>query len=225
MISPAFRFHSAKKTKEMNLVLPYICELKIVTMNNTFKETLTQYSLLQHPFYLAWNDGTLTKQQLALYAGEYGSFIKLISKGWQQAGEQEIAKEENEHYELWQNFAGSVGSQSVSSNLPAVKQLVSTTESHYSTYAGSLGALYAFEAQQPATATSKLEGLKKHYSQWNADETYFEIHACDWQEPAMLEEKIAMLSEHDKAIAHAACASTGKALWDALTGIMEAHMN
>ncbi|HLK28994.1 MAG TPA: iron-containing redox enzyme family protein [Puia sp.] len=194
-------------------------------MNNTFKDTLAKHSLLQHPFYLAWNEGKLTREQLALYAGEYGSFIKLISKGWQQAGEQKIAEEEMEHYELWQKFAGSLGTHSIAANLPAVKNLVEETNNHYSNYPAALGALYAFEAQQPATASSKLEGLKKHYSTWNADETYFEIHATDFAEPALLEEKINALNENDKAIAHEACASTTKALWDALTGIMDAQKN
>lgn len=194
-------------------------------MNNTFKDTLEQHSLLKHPFYLAWNEGTLTRDQLALYAGEYGSFIQLISKGWQQAGEEAIAQEEVEHYDLWQKFAVSLGTNLIAPNLPSVKNLVSETETHYKNYASALGALYAFEAQQPATAASKLEGLKKHYSNWNADETYFEIHATDFAEPAMLEEKINALNENDRAIAHEACASTTKALWNALSGIMDAQKN
>ncbi len=194
-------------------------------MNNSFSETFKQYNLLQHPFYLAWNEGKLTQKQLALYAAEYGSFIKLISKGWLKAGEHEIAVEEMEHYELWQNFAGSIGSKSIAANLPSVKQLVTTTEYHYSTYPGALGALYAFEAQQPSTTTSKLDGLRKHYSHWKADEIYFTIHANDYEEPAMLEEKINGLNENDKAIALSACESTCKGLWDALSGIMEEQVN
>jgi pyrroloquinoline-quinone synthase len=194
-------------------------------MNNHFSEILKQYDLLQHPFYLAWNEGRLTLDQLALYAGEYGSFIKLISQGWQKAGEKGIAAEEIEHFVLWQNFASSIGSESIAANLPSVKQLVSTTESQYVSYAGALGALYAFEVQQPGTASSKLEGLRKNYSHLNADETYFKVHENDLAEPAMLEGKINMLNEHDRAIAQSACASTCKSLWDALTGIMEVQMN
>lgn len=194
-------------------------------MNHTFSGTLQQYNLLEHPFYLAWNEGKLTREQLALYAGEYGLFIKLISEGWEQAGEHQIAAEEMEHFAMWQNFAGSIGAKPIAANLPSVKQLVSTTESHYKTYAAALGALYAFEAQQPATASSKLNGLRKNYSHLNADETYFKVHENDLAEPAMLEEKINLLNEKDKSIAHSACASTCKSLWDALLGIMEVQMN
>jgi hypothetical protein len=41
----------------------------------------------------------------------------------------------------------------------------------------------------------------------------------------MLEEKINLLNEKDKAIAGSACSSSCKALWDALSGIMEARIN
>ncbi|HEX5155311.1 MAG TPA: hypothetical protein VFW07_27910 [Parafilimonas sp.] len=194
-------------------------------MNIHFSELFKKYNLLNHPFYLAWNEGRLTQQQLALYAAEYGAFIKLISKGWQQIREQEIANEETEHFHLWQNFAISIGAGSINANLPSSKQLVSLTEESYKTYAGALGALYAFEAQQPATASSKLEGIRKHYAHWNADETYFKVHKNDLYEPALLEDKINMLSDNDKAIATSACAASCKALWDALSGIMEYNMN
>lgn len=194
-------------------------------MNNTFSGIFKQYDLLQHPFYLAWNEGKLTREQLALYAGEYGSFIKLISKGWKKIGENEIAEEETGHYNLWENFAASIGSASVGASLPAVKQLVSITEDSYKTRVGALGALYAFEVQQPATASSKLNGLREHYGHWNADETYFIAHKDDQHEPALLEEKINMLTESDKAIAESACEHTCKALWEALSGIMAANMN
>jgi len=194
-------------------------------MIKKLSQSLEQYNLLQHPFYLAWNEGKLSRAQLALYAGEYGSFINLISKGWQQAGETAIAKEETEHFVIWQRFASSIGSQAIGDSLPAVKQLVSTSEANYQTYAGALGALYAFEAQQPGTTSSKLVGLRKHYGSWKADETYFEIHANDFDEPALLLDKINQLNETDLAAALAACESTCKALWDALSGIMDAQLN
>ena len=102
-----------------------------------------------------------------------------------------------------------------------VNELVSSVKNCFGSYAGALGALYAFEAQQPATASSKLEGLKKHYSNWQADETYFTIHQADFEEPALLEEKINSLSKEEKLVAALACEETCSLLWNALTGIME----
>jgi len=190
-------------------------------MQRLFSPVFEQYNLLQHPFYLAWNEGTLTKEQMAVYAGEYGSFIQLISEGWQAAGEQAIAQEEEEHFILWKKFAESLETKNMGATIDQVNELVNSVKNNFGSHAGALGALYAFEAQQPATASSKLEGLKKHYNKWQADETYFTIHQSDFQEPALLEEKINSLSKEDKIIAALACEETCSLLWNALTGIME----
>jgi pyrroloquinoline-quinone synthase len=190
-------------------------------MQRLFSPVFEQYNLLQHPFYLAWNEGKLTKEQMAVYAGEYGSFIQLISEGWQAAGEQAIAKEEEEHFILWKKFAESLEAKNMGTTIDQVDELVNSVKNSFGSHAGALGALYAFEAQQPATASSKLEGLKKHYNQWQADETYFTIHQSDFQEPALLEEKINSLSKEDKIMAALACEETCRLLWNALTGIME----
>ena len=193
---------------------------KFISMK-IYSETFRKYNLLDHPFYLAWNEGKLSCEQLSLYAQQYGSFIQLISNGWQAANEEGIATEEQEHYILWQKFGKSLNKEKINISLPAVADLVNCTKENYKNYAGALGALYAFEAQQPGTATSKLAGLKKHYSQWNVDETYFTIHADDVEEPALLEEKINLLSEKDKLTAADACETTCRLLWNALTDIYE----
>jgi pyrroloquinoline-quinone synthase len=190
-------------------------------MQGLFAHIFEQYNLLQHPFYLAWNEGHLTKEQMAVYAGEYGSFIQLISEGWHAAGEQAIAQEEEEHYVLWRNFSESLGTKNMGATISQVNELVRSVKNCFRSYAGALGALYAFEAQQPATASLKLEGIKRHYNNWQADGTYFTIHQADIEEPALLEKKINSLSKEEKLVAALACEETCNLLWDALTGIME----
>ena len=123
--------------------------------------------------------------------------------------------------EIWKNFAESLETKNIGATVKEVTGLVNSVKNSFRSYAGALGALYAFEAQQPATASSKLEGLKKHYSQWEADETYFTIHQADFEEPALLEEKINVLSKEEKLVAALACEETSSLLWSALTGIME----
>jgi pyrroloquinoline-quinone synthase len=194
---------------------------KFQIMQRLFSSVFEQYNLLQHPFYLAWNEGRLTKEQMAVYASKYGSFIQLISEGWEVAGEQAIAAEEQEHYTLWRLFAKSLTATDTGAGIREVNELVNSVKNSFGSYAGALGALYAFEAQQPATASSKLEGLKKHYGSWQADETYFTIHQADVEEPALLEEKINALSKEEKLVAALACEETCVRLWNALTGIME----
>jgi len=152
---------------------------------------------------------------------EYGAFIQQISEGWKRVGENEIAEEEQEHFVLWKKFADSLNAGEVEATVPQVSELVSSTNKHFQSYAGAIGALYAFEAQQPGTASSKLQGLKEHYSGWHADETYFTIHEHDFEEPALLEEKFNALSAKEKIMAQTAFENTCSRLWDALTGIMQ----
>ena len=184
-----------------------------------FSEAFHQYNLLEHPFYRAWNEGKLTRERLGLYAKQYGSFINLISNGWENVNEDAIAVEEQEHFELWKEFGKSLNDEPGNVYLPAVDQLLKTTKEHYESYPGALGALYAFEAQQPGTAASKLQGLRDHYSTWQIDETYFEIHADDIEEPALLEEKINALTPSEKLVAELACTAVCRALYNALTDI------
>ena len=190
-------------------------------MTMYYPEVFAKYNLLDHPFYLAWNEGKLSKEQLSLYAVQYGSFIQLISQGWEVANEESIALEEEQHYILWQKFSRSLHTEQQNITLAAVDQLVSSTNENYKIYAAALGTLYAFEAQQPGTATSKLAGLQKHYGNWNVDETYFRIHENDIAEPALLEKKINALSTEQRIIAADACEATCKSLWNSLSAIYE----
>ena len=187
-----------------------------------FHEVFKEFDLLKHPFYQAWNEGKLTRDQLATYATQYGHFIQLVSEGWQKAGEESIALEEQEHYVIWQKFGNSLGADNkTTTSLHEVNELVSSVSKNFSSYAGAIGALYAFEKQQPATSGSKLDGLRKHYQQWNVDETYFKIHETDFDEPALLEAKYEALSPAEKILAANACKETCMHLWNALSGIAD----
>ncbi|HVN16903.1 MAG TPA: iron-containing redox enzyme family protein, partial [Anaerolineales bacterium] len=83
----------------------------------------------------------------------------------------------------------------------------------------SLGAMYAFEMQQPATAQSKLNGLKTHYHLPADTEPYFEIHSSNEHESEKLLAALEQLSAEDQTEALAACELMAESLWNALTGI------
>jgi pyrroloquinoline-quinone synthase len=193
-------------------------------LERQLNDILSAKDLLQHPFYQAWSNGTLPTDKLRVYAREYGSFIELIEAGWHACHEREIAAVEAEHYELWKGFSGSLGNETIEATINEVKGLTGTCEKHFSDYASSLGALYAFEAQQPATATSKLKGLRDHYVGLQADETYFKVHVDDEEEPALILQKMEALPQEDQDRAVAACREVADQLWNALSGIMDAEM-
>jgi pyrroloquinoline quinone (PQQ) biosynthesis protein C len=81
--------------------------------------------------------------------------------------------------------------------------------------------MYAFEAQQPATAKSKLDGLKEHYSLPVEAEPYFEVHSANWHESEKILSAVEQLSGEEQAQVKQACENMAKALWNALTGIHE----
>lgn len=184
-------------------------------------ETIGRYDLLEHPFYQAWSAGTLPVDALATYAREYGAFIGVLDRGWATLGEPEAAAVERHHVALWNDFARALGTCVVDAPaLGALQALVDEAKLSFATAAGAVGALYAFEAQQPSTARSKLQGLASHYAALPAEiRPYFEAHAGETGEGALLAEKLESMTEVEKTQALSACERMSKALWDALTGI------
>ncbi|HXH61202.1 MAG TPA: iron-containing redox enzyme family protein [Fimbriimonadaceae bacterium] len=186
---------------------------------------VAKYDLLKHPFYEAWNAGTLPTEALATYAEEYGAFVQTVPAGWAAHGDPRTASEEVMHAVLWERFANALGTTSI--NPPKIKQtksLVDTCTHLYKDPVTALGGLYAFEAQQPHTSTSKLQGLRTHYSTLpKAVEPYFEVHCDDVHEMAWIVDRLEGKSDDEKARAVAACQEVAKGLWDALTGIHDQH--
>ncbi len=195
------------------------------TIIDRLDSSIADRNLLNHPFYQAWNDGTLPTDSLTLYAWEYRRFIGKIADGWDACGFNDIAEVERSHYDMWVDFARSLQSEAVTTEISEVTALVQTCDQANSSEAAALGALYAFECQQPYTASSKLAGLRKHYSSLEADETYFKVHVDDFDEPALIRQRILALSEGEQEIALEACRNTATALWDALTGIQACQLN
>lgn len=178
-------------------------------------------NLLKHPFYQAWSAGQLPQEALRTYAREYGAFIALLPNGWQALNDQETAQEEREHLELWEDFAQGLGTQVGEAQIPEVENLVDTTHTLWASPATALGALYAFEAQQPATARTKLEGLKAFYQLSEAAEPYFEIHSHNEHEAEKLLYQMKQLSPAEQRSAIQACEQMSQGLWTALSGIYD----
>ena len=184
---------------------------------------IADHNLLNHPFYQAWSAGELSLDTLRSYAREYGTFISTIPQGWEAVDDAEIAAEETEHIDLWADFATGLNTTVSEAQIPQVKSLVETANELFSERATALGALYAFEAQQPATAASKLAGLKAFYQLPETAEPYFETHAHNEHEAEILLEQIAELPSESQAIVVEACEQMSVALWNALTGIHDAE--
>jgi len=188
-------------------------------MKESLQRIVENWNLLKHPFYQAWSSGKLPLEALRLYAREYGVFIGSLAAGWQALDDLETAQEEREHAELWDQFASALDTTVSEPTLPETKELLSAAEALFTNPATALGAMYAFEAQQPGTSTSKLDGLRAHYSLSPAAEPYFEIHSANWHESEKLLRLLAGLSPEEKSRALQACERMSASLWNALTAI------
>jgi pyrroloquinoline-quinone synthase len=186
---------------------------------------VAQHSLLGHPFYVAWSMGELPVEALRDYAREYGTFIATISDGWRAARLQAVAEVEEHHTHVWEtSFAASLGTSISQAEVPQVNDLLALCGEMFSDEVTALGALYAFESQQPLTAQTKLKGLEEHYTQLPAASgEYFRLHEMDYDEPAILRHKINTLSETDRERALDACRRMSQALYEALSGIYASY--
>lgn len=179
--------------------------------------TIAAHDLNQHPFYRAWREGTLPRETLARYAAEYGRFIATLPDGWAALGYGAHAEEERHHAELWNQFKNALAARADA--CAEVDALVAETSNAFASRATAIGALYAFEAQQPATSKSKLDGLRAHYDVGAAGEAYFALHADDYGERDTLGGEMMKLAPADRALAVAACERTCRAMWRALDGV------
>ena len=177
------------------------------------------YRLLEHPFYVAWREGTLPLEALATYAGEYGAFIAAVPEGWATVGNHEHAAEEVRHAALWETFAARLGTAVAAPRLPEVAVLLETSRRLFADPASAWGALYAFEAQQPATSEEKLGGLVDHYGFDHGEPAaeYFRVHAADYHEA---DEIVDSLDAAGVESAVDACGEMSVALWEALSGVL-----
>lgn len=210
---------------------------------DTLHEKLDSLHLLKHPFYQAWNDGTLSLETLKTYAKDYyhhvAAFPRYISSihslcpnlQARQTLLGNLVEEEQgpeNHPELWQRFAEGLGVSRLemqeAPERPGVQNLV---EGYFSLtrtdYATGLGALYAYERQTPEVAKSKIEGLKKHYGICDPSSLqFFEVHteADPWhtQEVADL---MTNLSLEDQQKAAYGAEQGAQLLWNFLDSLVD----
>lgn len=160
-------------------------------------EMIRERSILKHPFYQAWENGVLTRDQLAAYARIYYphvlAFPEYLESAIGLAEDPEtraelmdnLADERGNpapHDELWLAFAVGLGvaPEHVTAAAPhaAAEAMVSTFKTLADDSLGAgLAALYAYESQQPEVSCTKLAGLRGHYGvREPATLEYFEVH-------------------------------------------------
>jgi len=155
-------------------------------------------SILCHPFYVAWQQGELTRKQLGTYARIYWPHVAafpayletvagLTSDPVVRATLEENLDDERSnpkpHPELWLDFAEALGQsrddvRSVPRHRSAARIVETFTQLAGSSTAEGVAALYAYESQQPEVSCQKRDGLRRRYGIDSPTAlAYFDVHA------------------------------------------------
>jgi pyrroloquinoline-quinone synthase len=144
--------------------------------------------VLEHPFYVRWSNGELTREELAAYSGQYRHAVVALAAASRRAAPaadgdlrehlEDHAAEETAHVELWDRFVAATGGD-------AAAEPVAETELCAAAWAGAgrdvsctLAALYAIESAQPQISAVKQTGLVERYGYDEGPAIdYFRVHA------------------------------------------------
>jgi pyrroloquinoline-quinone synthase len=201
---------------------------------------IAEKSLLKHPFYQDWQMGKLSREALQLYAAQYYRHVEAFPKHLRVLAArsegtirdiilENLAEEENPsqpHPKLWRDFASTLGVNeediTCCPSLPGTQGVVETFREIVGdrSVAEAVAALYAYEAQVPEIATTKIEGLQKFYGV-NSPKglAYFIVH--EEADKAHRAAWRGWLEEHAQGNDEEILESTNQAL-DALWGALDA---
>lgn len=144
---------------------------------------IAEKNLLKHPFYQDWQMGKLSREALQLYAAQYYRHVEAFPKHLRVLAArtegpvrdiilQNLAEEEDPaspHPKLWRDFAATLGvSEDDITSCPALPGTQAVVETFREIVgdrpvAEAIAALYAYEAQVPELAITKIDGLRKYY--------------------------------------------------------------
>jgi pyrroloquinoline-quinone synthase len=208
---------------------------------------IARRSLLSHPFYEAWTRGELTAEALKDYATQYyrhveafPTYLSALHSRTEDATTrrhilQNLIDEEAgspNHPELWLQFAEAMGASAdevcSAEAWDETRALVKTFRSicRDGSTAEGLAALYSYESQIPAVATSKIDGLRRFHGIDNPQAlAYFVVHEQADREHSAVERRL--LEEHvsdgNATAVRDASARVLDALWEMLSGVCRRH--
>lgn len=206
-------------------------------------------AMLAHPFYRAWEDGTLPKDVLRSYARQYFHHVEAFPRAVSAthancpdaAGRkllaENLAEEEglgagkDDHAKLWLDFAAGLGASEAEVRAVAVNPETQALIDAFrnlsrQSYAAGLGALYAYESQLPAIAATKIEGLARYDVTSAAALRFFEVHKeADVEHSAVCRGLLDKLEGGERDEALAAAAQLSEALLGFLDGMQRELAN
>jgi pyrroloquinoline-quinone synthase len=183
-------------------------------------EARARWNVLDHPFYLRWERGELSRDDLAYYAGEYRHAVVALADAAAVAGNAEHAAEEKAHIGLWDDFATAVDAPL--DRAPSIETRECAASWRPEDTLEARAVLYAVESGQPAVSQTKLTGLVDHYGFTAGSKAteYFELHSDRDHEHAAASAEVlrnAAPEAADRLVAAAEAALKGN--WRLLDGV------
>jgi len=197
------------------------------------------YDLLCHPFYQAWNDGTLSRDDLREYAKDYYHHVKafptylaelgirldegdlrraVLANMMDEVGKDAGLEEQSvPHSELWLDFVEGMGARRDLLGHKPAPEIAELTKLFHSlasegTPAEALAAFYAYESQVPRLAKIKASGLRERYGATKGTYAYFTLHeTADVHHANVWRRQLEKLVERNPAAANKALAAAEKA--------------
>jgi pyrroloquinoline-quinone synthase len=195
------------------------------------EESRARHNVLEHPFYVRWSAGELSRDELARYAGQYRHATEALARLCRQAAETAPetyrdgiaahADEEEAHVGLWDGFVDAAGGEIGAEPTPETAECV-TAWTAPDGYLAELARMYAIESGQPEISRIKREGLTRFYGiDGGTGSEYFQVHeeadhAHADESRRLIED--AMSSEDEDALV-AAAESAFRANWRLLDGV------
>ncbi len=149
--------------------------------------------LLDHPYYRKWQTGALSLQDLALYAGQYRYFERVLPEALASVARQvedgptRLLIESNlrdeltypePHLDLFERFAAGVAACTEDTPSRATRELVDLY--HSSAAAGpvaGLAVIASYEVQAADIAATKADALRRHYGLGVEHTQFWDVHA------------------------------------------------
>ncbi|MHB8573110.1 MAG: iron-containing redox enzyme family protein [Candidatus Dormibacteria bacterium] len=203
----------------------------MATVESELTSLKDRWNLLEHPFYVRWSRGELTREELREYTGQYAHVVRALPTWLEAAAEHdaahradllEHAAEEREHEDLWARFADTLGvSRESLEETPPNHATTALLERGSELSAGGHGAAaaWAIESQSPEVSREKLAGLEAHYGITGGAE-YFEVHRD--RDVDHREALARLILDGDPGLVAAAPGAAGevlRGLWDVLSSV------
>jgi pyrroloquinoline-quinone synthase len=183
-------------------------------------EARARWNVLDHPFYLRWERGELSRAELAFYAGEYRHAVVALADAAATAGDAAHAAEEEAHISLWDDFAAALHARI--DRRPSRPTSECATAWRPGDALEARAVLYAVESGQPDISRTKLNGLVTHYGfePHSPSTSYFELHAELDKEHAAASRDVLSTVAQDSADPLVEVAETAlRANWRLLDGV------